>query len=514
MLNFALKYQKLGLSVIPLKPKSKEPLILWSDFQSRVATEKEIQFWWTTWPFANVGIVTGKVSGVVVVDLDGKEGINQASILKLSSPVTSLTGNGKHLWYKHPNSPVLNAVRLYQGIDIRGDGGYVLAAPSVHPNGSRYRWIRPLLDVTTLPEFPLSLQTVGNASCDTGKEENFKPKLDIAQLLKEMQDGNIDDTLFTICSRLRADNYSADDALVFLEPHAERVGATPGHLAEKIANVWSRYEPNERKTASVVSVSQPEEGTDAETVEDFFKTEEKVSWIAPGLVAANSLGFVVGLPETSKTWMLIDLATEAARGGNWLSIFPVKKSKVWFIDQERFRGETQRRFKALLVAKNLNAKALPDMRINSGNTSFKLDLDQSYAAFRKRLEINRPDLVIIDSMATFHTKEENNRKDIQEVLERLKALRNEFNCTFLLIHHENKLSYQSKDEGKEPSLAEMSGNIAIPAAAETVITVRKRIDGSSVVYHTKSTMSKQHKPFEIKVNDLDGPSKIEVRGYL
>lgn len=115
--------------------------------------------------------------------------------------------------------------------------------------------------------------------------------------------------------------------------------------------------------------------------------------------------------------------------------------------------------------------------------------------------------MIIDSFVSFHTSEENNRKDIQAVLERVKELRNEFGCTFLFIHHENKMAFD-KEQG-EPSIAQMAGSIAIPAVAETVFTVRKTADGS-MFYQTKSTLASTHEPFLLKVEDVT-PDKSQIR---
>ena len=505
-MQFALSYLKQGLSIIPLKHGEKIPLLQsWKEYQTRKPTEAEVREWWTKHPTANIGIVTGPISGVAVVDLDGPDGLNAAKSISISSSVRSLTGNGEHLWFKYPTAGVSNAARLYPGLDIRGAGGYVLGAPSIHSNGKRYRWISRFVNHASLPEFPKVLLTAPSVSSNT-KQESW-----MSEALEDFKNGHVANTLVSILGKFRAHNFDEESAYAFLSPHNTSGKLSDAALREKITEIWGRYEPN-----AVVSVPVPATGdvSEAESVESFFETEEEVKWIIPSLIASQSLGFVVGLPETSKTWAMIDLAIEAAKGGRWLDSFVTKKCRVWFIDQERYRGETKRRFKALCKAKHIGPEALKDLRINSGNTTFRLDLDQSYAAFRKRIAEYQPDLVIVDSLATFHTKEENNRTEIQQVLERIKALRNEFGCTFLFIHHENKLSFESKEEGREPTLKEMSGNIAIPAAAETVIVVRKRADGASLVYHVKSTLAKTHKPFEIRVMDVDGPDKIEVKGYL
>jgi hypothetical protein len=69
-LTAALQYEKLGFSVIPLKTGEKVPMIDWKEFQTRRATDAEIAAWWVKWPKSNIGIVTGTISGICVVDLD------------------------------------------------------------------------------------------------------------------------------------------------------------------------------------------------------------------------------------------------------------------------------------------------------------------------------------------------------------------------------------------------------------------------------------------------------------
>lgn len=94
-----------------------------------------------------------------------------------------------------------------------------------------------------LPPFPIMLLSAKSAEPQR-KQDGW-----IAEALKGMTFGNIDDTLFTICSRLRGDGYSPEDCRLLLQPHADRVGATPGHLDEKIKNVWNRYTPREQGTS-------------------------------------------------------------------------------------------------------------------------------------------------------------------------------------------------------------------------------------------------------------------------
>jgi putative DNA primase/helicase len=70
ILNAALTYFKQGFSVIPIQPREKRPVIAWEAYQTTKGTEQELKKWWGKWPSANVGVVTGAISGLIVIDLD------------------------------------------------------------------------------------------------------------------------------------------------------------------------------------------------------------------------------------------------------------------------------------------------------------------------------------------------------------------------------------------------------------------------------------------------------------
>lgn len=511
MMEFAQHYREMGLSVIPLRPKGKEPLFPWSEYQNRVASSDEVAGWYANSPAANLGIVTGAVSGLVVVDLDGQEGIESGKRLGLSSPVTVLTGNGKQLYYRHPGGRVCNSVKkVAPGVDIRGDGGYVAAPPSLHPNGKKYCWLGSPISKGNLPLLPSIFVNTNpaNVAERSGSVEYRgyrKPADHIAAAIKEMKHGNIDNTLFTLCCRLRSDGYSREDALTLLKPHAERAGATSGHLEDKIANVWSRYD----------GPPQEQGPTQSEGVDDFLQSQTSVEWICKPIIAKKSIGFVAGLPETLKTWLLVDLAVECARPsgmGRWLGLFDVAPSRVLFIDQERFKGETQRRFSAVIAAKGLRRKDLNERLFIKCGTTIKLDLEASYQAFRSELLELKPDIVVVDSFATFHNSSENDRMEIQKVLNRIKSLRDEIGCSFVFINHENKMVFADVEANQPVSAMRMVGSIGILAAAEFCLIVRKLEPGTSVVHHAKSTLSESAKSFYATIKDM--PEGIEIKGTL
>ena len=122
--------------------KCKTPCIAgWKDYQHRLPTREEVTNWFTQNPSANIAIITGAVSNLVVFDLDSKDAVEYAEN-EGGFPDTARvkTGRGYHVYMKHPGFDVRNQVKKELDIDIRGDGGYVAAPPSIHGSGRQYEW--------------------------------------------------------------------------------------------------------------------------------------------------------------------------------------------------------------------------------------------------------------------------------------------------------------------------------------------------------------------------------------
>ena len=132
-----------GLSIIPVKFRDKRPATRWKPFQSRHPNRAELQGWFDNGGNLNAGIVTGKISGVVVVDLDSPEAIAWADANLPPTAMATKTPRGEHRFFRHPGRPIRNKARVKTGelqlaIDIRADGGYVVAPGSVHESGAIY----------------------------------------------------------------------------------------------------------------------------------------------------------------------------------------------------------------------------------------------------------------------------------------------------------------------------------------------------------------------------------------
>lgn len=155
-LRHGLKYRAFGWCVIPVKFRQKTPLIPWKTFQTRCSSEAEIQTWLRQFPQANIGIVTGEVSNLVVLDVDGEEG--EQTLKKYTIPPTRAvkTARGVQYYFQHPGYLVHNFARKMPGLDLRGDGGFVVAPPSVHPSGHVYAWLNEG-EIAPLPDWLVEL---------------------------------------------------------------------------------------------------------------------------------------------------------------------------------------------------------------------------------------------------------------------------------------------------------------------------------------------------------------------
>jgi hypothetical protein len=170
----ALWYQKNGFSVIPVMV-NKRPYIKWEQYQTRAPGEAQVRAWWKKWPTANIGIVTGTVSGIDVVDCDsdaGKAALEELLPENLEMPIVK-TPKGYHFYFSH-RPGLSNGVRIITDCDLRTNGGYVIAPPSVGKKG-RYMAL-PGLKISEINPAPMPdilfkiLQQGGNGQLASSSE--------------------------------------------------------------------------------------------------------------------------------------------------------------------------------------------------------------------------------------------------------------------------------------------------------------------------------------------------------
>jgi hypothetical protein len=157
----ALAYAAGGLPVFPLIPRQKEPDCA-RGFYNATTNPATIRRHWRV-ADRNIGIPTGAISGFWVLDVDPGGDVQLQRLEEeygvLPPARAILTGRGgRHLWFKYAGAIQCSASRVAPGIDVRGDGGYVVAPPSVHENGRPYRFLgNPKDELAVAPDWLIAL---------------------------------------------------------------------------------------------------------------------------------------------------------------------------------------------------------------------------------------------------------------------------------------------------------------------------------------------------------------------
>ena len=138
MLKSALWYrQNKKFSVIPVG-EDKKPLIKWQKYQQEIPSSKQVQEWWSgKFRDKNIGIVTGQISNLTVVDIDSQSGLKAIEEItpdNMITPIATTPGGGEHRYFRYEPG-ISNAVRFLSDSDIRSEGGYIIAPPSEKGRG-------------------------------------------------------------------------------------------------------------------------------------------------------------------------------------------------------------------------------------------------------------------------------------------------------------------------------------------------------------------------------------------
>jgi hypothetical protein len=143
----AIGHVRRGFCIFPCQPRGKDPACA-NGVDDATTDLDRINSWWRAFPDLNIGIATGARSGVWAFDIDDDKG-GEGSLRKLEAEhgalpatVEVITGTGRHCWFRIGEHGAIknSAGEIAPGLDVRGDGGYVVAPPSVHPNGRTYAW--------------------------------------------------------------------------------------------------------------------------------------------------------------------------------------------------------------------------------------------------------------------------------------------------------------------------------------------------------------------------------------
>jgi len=244
LLKAALAWGKNGKPVFPCKPGGKEPLTKRGHIDATTDPRK-IHMWWKRWPNANIAVPTGGRSGVLVVDVDHPASLDALEAKHGQFPETrthSTGSGGMHLIFAYPEgSDIRNSAgKLGEGLDVRGEGGYIIVPPS--------RTTRPyeVLDALPLADTPPWLrETLTERKRPTGKVRMIHTAPSIGADGSPILQGSRDDTLARIAGRLHDGTRSLDDLTAeLLEINARRCEPPlPDQQVVKVARSIHGREP-------------------------------------------------------------------------------------------------------------------------------------------------------------------------------------------------------------------------------------------------------------------------------
>lgn len=361
--EIALAYAARGWSVIPLQPGGKIPLLSKGEpqiYHSRIASPEEIKAWWTKWPRANIGVCTGRVSNLAVIDIDGEVGSQSASTLNLPTTLTVISGrlplgSSKHLYYQFADG-IRNDqdAKLGEDVDIRGEGGYVVAPCSVHESGNYYTFVGGFQRFRDhLSPFPPHLLDMLRAKGKEAGWEEIKEHTEpwVSTLLQGVGEGQRHSALVRLSGYFSSKGMPIDVTKALLRDWNTR--CTPPYPTEKIGktveDIYKRYptgtKSDEIKPNNVPAVSTERQMVSVTSARNAFTSfkaalEERKKFKGPelstgfpvldgltcGLTRAN-LAVVGAWPGVGKTAWLLGVVKHLAESGHRVAYFPTEMSK-------------------------------------------------------------------------------------------------------------------------------------------------------------------------------------------
>lgn len=488
-LNAALRYSKLGLAVVPLIPGKKRPLFEnWTNLEW--ANDDTVKRWWASTPTANVGILTGRKSGLFVLDVDTKNNgdLTYESLVsqhgKFPSTWQQTTGTGGfHLFFRYPSFPVNNHGGLFAGIDIRGDGGQVVAPPSIHPDtGRTYEWDGMAeIENTPLAEAPPWLLEILDHKGGTNKPLFMTPE--------KIPHGVQHHTLLGLAGMMRRIGMSASE----IEPALQMVNTNrcehpgPPENIRKIADSMMRYRPADHNLYSTATklwrLTRKAEHDQQRELERLsvvpidglavYRSQLPGPSMVIDRMLYNGLTILAGKSKAGKSFLALQIALSTAMGNEVFGDRQVlRPGGVIYYSLEMGENRTSVRMRQLLDREYVtlqNLEFIWDCLPMTGGGLAQLDL---------LLESKKPNLVIIDTFLAFVKGKSKEGGDVLRdqygEIDTIKKLADKHHTAFLLVHHTRKSSAGKNDNDGGVDL--VAGSRGVTAACDAIWIFQKQPD--------------------------------------
>ena len=530
----ALNYAKLGLAVFPIIPRAKKPLTA-NGFKDATTDPAKIDEWWTVHPDANVGIATGDMSGgLAVIDMDvdkekDKDGYHafmrwcDENFLILPDSWLSITGRGGyHLMYKSTFS-VPSKIGWLEDVDIRANGGYIVAPPSIHPNGARYEWEQAPDEYELISTDDIDVEYVFNSVLVADKTDKSEP-LKVPDVIPE---GHRDEFMFKLACKYQSMGMSDSAMLAALQEENKarcQPPLTEREIKKKVEQA-QKYKKGEvvsvetletrktyGKTGRKIEESITETDLNMPTLEEF--EERQKEWLISGYIPKGAVTLLCSDGGIGKTTIWCD--TLAAFTTGRPTIFDkaleipfhtgTTRSVMYFSKEdpteEILKGKLR---EAGADQTKIRCFGLDDERLNK--------IWYGSLLLEKLVEKYTPDIVVFDTLQAFLPDgvDMAKRKDMRDALDPLNKLGAQFGTAFLMIMHTNKSNSSGRQRMADSSDIWDLGRSALMAG-------RTKDEGVCYLSHEKSNYGRLQKTILFSVTDsgivYKGTSKRKDRDYM
>lgn len=505
ILEEAVKYADLGFSVFPLGPITKDadgkkvigcPKGGWKQYQDKIASKDEI----LGWDCKNLGIATGSISNLLVLDLDSyKTNFDKQLVESFCLPITPVqntASGGRQYFFKLPSGVVIkNAVCIGSkdsGIDIRADGGMVIVAPSETDYGT-YSWEISPEDEPLAEVPPILLELLTKQS-----EGGTKAKSKLSDLVGLNEGGGRNNAIAAFSGMLLASTASERwDSEVW--PAVLAINATykPPLESEEVESVYESIKRSERAkrqglgtaNAPVTKVPYALAISHAELI---IKEFPSARYTIDPFFEQGTMNMVSAPPNTWKSWLLFLFAYHISTGTPVFGEFKTEKAKVMIVNEEDSARLVQDRLRLLDVTE----ADLPIYYRIAQGSKLSVEFVEDLIAEAKEKQVG---VIMFDSLRAIHDADENDSTTMQMVMDLLKKIVRE-NITVIFTHHHRKKGMFSKNDDSESSRGSSGINAAI--SGHISLTEKNDEDGSKrlVIKHLKSKVGEKIEPVDIGID--------------
>jgi hypothetical protein len=419
-------------------------------FKDATEEEPKIREWLSNHPDSNIGLATGLGSGVVVLDIDPRNGGAQRLVdlqLKheqLPATVTALTGGGgQHFFFRYPGGK-LRSANLGGGVELKADNACVTLPPSLHVSGRRYAWAPDHAPEEI--EFAVLPSWVG--------EEKQRPNESLSGNGRPIiEAGSRHDSLVRFAGNLRRMGFSPEaiEAALVVTNRERCNPPLPEFEVASIARSAAHWQPG-----GSVQVNAEPEGQCEWTQEELLAAEfPEQQWLVDGLVAKGSFTGWGGKKKLGKSFQLLQMVQAVAYGTEFLGR-KTQQGSVLFLALE----DGARRLKDRLA----KVKAPPCLGITYRTRLQPLDGPEGLSFLRGLLDKHRPDLVIIDTIAACKTgkTDENAAGPMADLMNGLRRLAQDFECAIVAaLHHGKHVSGNPGDDFRGSSATAGAADVNI-----------------------------------------------------